>query len=99
MLRYNLKIGSTTGFTKVMVDILLEKAKEQGYTPDSSVAGDEVSRLAGIRMQWSSQVPNNMGFRPAPFMLYQNLCNLGVFPIESVSTVITRIAYSSMFRW
>ncbi|KAF4735625.1 hypothetical protein FOZ63_025702 [Perkinsus olseni] len=71
--KYNLKIGSTTGFTKVMVDILLEKAKEQGYSPDSSVAGDEV--------------PNNMGFRPAPFMLYQNLCNLGVYPIESVVKV------------
>ncbi|KAF4671711.1 hypothetical protein FOL47_001318 [Perkinsus chesapeaki] len=71
--KYNLQIGSTTGFTKVMVDILLEKAKEQGYIPDSSVAGDEV--------------PNNMGFRPAPFMIYQNLCNLGVFPIESVVKV------------
>jgi len=51
-----LKIGSTTGFTKCMVDILLEEAEKQGYSPDSSVAGDEV--------------PNNLGFRPAPFMLY-----------------------------
>jgi len=71
--KYKLKIGSTTGFTKVMVDILLAEAKKQGYVPDSSVAGDEV--------------PNNMGFRPAPFMVYQNLCNLGVFPISSVVKV------------
>lgn len=64
-----LKIGSTTGFTKVMVDVLLRDAKKQGYVPDSSVAGDEV--------------PNNMGFRPAPFMIYQNLVNLGIYPIEA----------------
>lgn len=68
-----LKIGSTTGFTKTMVDVLLRDAKKQGYEPDSSVAGDEV--------------PNNMGFRPAPFMVYQNLVNLGIFPIEAVVKV------------
>uniref|UniRef100_H2YCL5 Phosphonoacetaldehyde hydrolase n=1 Tax=Ciona savignyi TaxID=51511 RepID=H2YCL5_CIOSA len=70
---HQIKIGSSTGFTKVMVDVLLAAAKDQGYCPDSSVAGDEV--------------PNNMGFRPAPFMLYQNLNNLGVWPIHSVVKV------------
>jgi len=70
---YGLKIGSTTGFTKVMVDMLLSDAEKQGYTPDSSVAGDEVE--------------NNMGFRPAPFMIYQNLVKLGVYPIDSVIKV------------
>lgn len=70
---YRLKIGSTTGFTKIMVDKLLKDAKKQGYVPDSSVAGDEVE--------------NNMGFRPAPFMIYANLVKLGVFPIESVLKV------------
>jgi len=69
----NIKIGSTTGFTKSMVDILLRDARKQGYVPDSSVAGDEVI--------------NNLGFRPAPFMIYQNLLNLGVYPIESVIKV------------
>jgi len=71
--KYNMKIGSTTGFTKVMVDILLEDAENQGYKPDFSVAGDEVE--------------NNMGFRPAPFMIYKNLVNLGVYPISSVLKV------------
>jgi len=71
--KYKMKIGSTTGFTKVMVDILLRDAAKQGYTPDSSVAGDEV--------------PNNLGFRPAPFMIYQNLFKLGVWPIDSVIKV------------
>ena len=40
-----MKIGSTTGFTKSMVDVLLEDAKKQGYVPDASVAGDEVSTV------------------------------------------------------
>jgi len=70
---YKLKIGCTTGFTRVMVDKLLENAQQQGYYPDTTVAGDDV--------------PYNMGFRPAPFMVYQNLCNLGVFPIQSVVKV------------
>ena len=70
---YGLKIGSTTGFTKVMVDVLLDDAKKQGYVPDFSVAGDEVE--------------NNMGFRPAPFMVYKNMANLGVYPIQSVLKV------------
>ena len=71
--KYGLKIGSTTGFTKVMVDVLLNDAKKQGYVPDFSVAGDEVE--------------NDMGFRPAPFMVYKNLVNLGVYPIKSVLKV------------
>ena len=70
---YNVKIGSTTGFTKVMVDVLLKDAKKQGYEPDISVAGDEVE--------------NDMGFRPAPFMVYKNLVRMGVFPIQSVIKV------------
>lgn len=68
---YNLKIGSTTGFTKEMVDSLLSDAKAQGYTPDSSVAGDQVEN----------------GERPKPFMLYRNLELLNVNPIQSVVKV------------
>ena len=60
------------GFTKVMVDVLLEEAKKQGYTPDASVAGDEVVH----------------GARPNPFMVYRNLDLLGVTPIQSVVKVI-----------
>jgi len=70
---YNLKIGVTTGFTKPMVDILLREVKKQGLHPDTTVAGD--------------QVINNLGFRPAPFMIFQNLLNLGIHPIESVLKV------------
>jgi len=70
---YKMLVGSTTGFIESMVDVLLADAKKQGYVPNYSVAGD--------------QVENNMGFRPAPFMIYKNMVNLGVYPIESVLKV------------
>jgi len=41
--KYGLKIGNTTGFQRIMVDILLKDAAKQGYVTDISVAGDEVS--------------------------------------------------------
>jgi len=65
------KIGSTTGFVRSMVDILEEDAKKQGYVPDASVAGDEVVH----------------GARPRPFMVYRNLDLLDVSPIQSVVKV------------
>jgi len=37
-----LKIGSTTGFTSPMVEILKKSATRAGYTPDCYVAADEV---------------------------------------------------------
>lgn len=66
-----IKIGSTTGFTREMVAILEKAAIPQGYTPDCSIAGDDVEN----------------GSRPAPFMLYRNLDLMNVFPIQSVVKV------------
>ena len=66
-----IKLGSTTGFTRVMIDVLLEQAQKQGFCPDATVGGDEVTH----------------GTRPAPFMLYRNLEILNVHPIESVIKV------------
>lgn len=66
-----IKIGSSTGFTRPMVDILESAAKKQGYEPDASVAGDEVIH----------------GARPKPFMVYRNLDLLDVHPIQSVVKV------------
>jgi phosphonoacetaldehyde hydrolase len=68
---YGIKIGSSTGFVRSMVDILEEDAKKQGYTPDASVAGDEVEH----------------GARPKPFMVYRNLDMMDVHPIQSVVKV------------
>jgi len=69
--KQGIKIGSTTGFVRSMVDILEEDAKKQGYVPDASVAGDEVEH----------------GARPRPFMVYRNLDLLDVSPIQSVVKV------------
>jgi len=41
--QFNLKIGATTGFQRVMCDVLLAAAKKQGYVPDVNIAGDEAS--------------------------------------------------------
>jgi phosphonoacetaldehyde hydrolase len=69
--KQGVKIGSTTGFVRSMVDILEEDAKKQGYVPDASVAGDEVEN----------------GARPKPFMVYKNLDMLDAQPIQSVVKV------------
>jgi phosphonoacetaldehyde hydrolase len=66
-----IKIGSSTGFTRAMVDVLEKAAKKQGYVPDASVAGDEVAH----------------GARPRPFMVYRNLDLLDAWPIDSVVKV------------
>jgi phosphonoacetaldehyde hydrolase len=66
-----IKIGSSTGFIRSMVDILEADAKTQGYVPDASVAGDEVEH----------------GARPKPFMVYRNLDLMDVSPIQSVVKV------------
>ena len=69
--KQGIKIGSSTGFVRSMVDILEADAKEQGYVPDASVAGDEVEN----------------GARPKPFMVYRNLDLMDVHPIQSVVKV------------
>ncbi len=68
---YGVKIGVTTGFIRPMVDVLLEHARRQGFSPDCTVAGDEVAH----------------GARPRPFMLYRNLDLLDLHPIQSVVKV------------
>ena len=69
--KQGIKIGSTTGFVRSMVDILEEDSAKQGYKPDASVAGDEVTN----------------GARPSPHMVYKNLDMLNITPIQSVVKV------------
>ena len=45
-----LRFGSTTGYTRSMLDPVLAQAAEQGYRPDASVCPDEVS--AGRPAPW-----------------------------------------------
>jgi len=44
---YGLKIGSTTGFVRSMVNILLEESTKAGYNPDVTIAADEVPQVGG----------------------------------------------------
>jgi len=71
MQKQGIKLGSTTGFVRSMVDILEEESAKQGYKPDASVAGDEVIN----------------GARPSPHMVFKNLDMLGITPIQSVIKV------------
>ena len=63
-----IKIGVSTGFTRVMVDVLLKDVIAQGVTPDATVAGDEVVN----------------GARPAPHMVFKNLDLLDISDVKSV---------------
>ena len=45
-----LKIGSTTGYTRPMLDVLLRHANTQGYTPDCALCPDDVG--AGRPAPW-----------------------------------------------
>lgn len=67
---HGIKIGSTTGYIRSMMDVLMPVAAEKGYAPDFTVCPDEV--------------PNG---RPFPWMVYQNMMNLNVFPVEAVVKV------------
>ncbi|WP_195782641.1 phosphonoacetaldehyde hydrolase [Priestia megaterium] len=46
----NIKIGSTTGYTKKMMEIVAPKAKENGYSPDCYFTADDVK--AGRPYPW-----------------------------------------------
>ena len=63
-----LKIGSTTGYTRPMLDLLLPLAKAQGFSPDSAVCPEDVPG----------------GGRPEPWMCYLNAIRLAVSPLWTV---------------
>lgn len=63
-----LKIGSTTGYTRQMMDIVAPLAKENGYAPDCLVCPEDVGGRG----------------RPYPYMLWRNLENLGCQHIGNV---------------
>ena len=64
--RAGMKIGSTTGYTREMMEVLVPAACANGYCPDAWVSATDVP--AG---------------RPYPWMAYQNIIQLGVFPMEA----------------
>ena len=65
-----IKIGSTTGYTRELMEVVIPLAASGGYEPDVVVCSDDVS--AG---------------RPAPWMNFRALEQLGVYPLDSVLVV------------
>jgi len=63
-----IKMGVSTGFTRVMVDVLLKDVVAQGIVPDATVAGDEVEN----------------GARPSPHMVFKNLDLMNIDDVKSV---------------
>ncbi|MDR0596018.1 MAG: phosphonoacetaldehyde hydrolase [Clostridiales Family XIII bacterium] len=62
------RIGSTTGYTRAMMEVLLPVAAAAGYEPDCLVCPDDVGGAG----------------RPFPYMLWENLRRLGVESIADV---------------
>lgn len=65
------KIGSTTGYTDEMMEIVAPAAKEQGYAPDFMITPDGT---------------NGHG-RPFPYMVFRNMEALGVQSVAQVAKV------------
>jgi len=63
-----IKIGSTTGYTRQMMDIVAPLAKENGYAPDYLVCPEDVDGKG----------------RPYPYMIWRNLEALGCTHISEV---------------
>ncbi|CAM4341653.1 phosphonoacetaldehyde hydrolase [Paenibacillus endophyticus] len=57
-----LKIGATTGYTSTMLSIVANAAKDYGYEPDHWVTPDQVMDKG----------------RPYPYMIYENMKQLGL---------------------
>ena len=63
-----IKIGSTTGYTDEMMNIVSSKAKEAGYEPDACFTPDAT---------------NHFG-RPYPYMIFKNMQALNLSSVDSV---------------
>ena len=66
-----IKIGATTGYTDVMMNVVVPKAKELGYAPDCWFSPDST---------------NGMG-RPFPYMIFENMKTLKISSVEKVIKV------------
>lgn len=71
-----IKIGSTTGYTDEMMEIVVPAAKKNGYEPDLWVSPNSVG---------------NMG-RPYPYMIFKNMETLGVSSVKKVIKVGDTVA-------
>lgn len=66
-----IKIGSTTGYTDVMMQVVVPKAKELGYEPDCWFSPDSTGGMG----------------RPYPYMIFRNMEELNVSSVDKVIKV------------
>ena len=66
-----IKIGSTTGYTDVMMNVVVPKAKEMGYEPDCWFSPDSTGGMG----------------RPYPYMIFRNMEELKVSAVDKVIKV------------
>lgn len=72
ILRKNgIQIGSTTGYTDKMMDIVVPKAKENGYAPDFWFSPDSVEGMG----------------RPYPYMIFKNMATMKLQSVDQVVKV------------
>ena len=63
-----IRIGSTTGYTAAMMEVVTAEARKAGYEPDALVCPDETGGIG----------------RPYPYMLFRNLEKLGEMDVRRV---------------
>lgn len=68
---HGITIGSTTGYTDVMMEIVTACAKERGYEPDAWFSPDSVNKTG----------------RPYPFMIFENMKQLKISSVDRVIKV------------
>ncbi len=66
-----LHIGSTTGYTDAMMEVVTKRAEGQGYAPDAWFTPDSVGGLG----------------RPYPYMIYKNMRQFAISSVEEVVKV------------
>lgn len=66
-----IKIGSTTGFTASMMEVVTQEASKSGYRPDMVVTADDT---------------NGFG-RPWPYMVFENMRRLGLQDVRRIVKV------------
>ena len=57
------KIGSTTGYTRAMLDMILKPSAEQGYAPDCAITPDDVEPLTWALGQMGQAVSSSTYLR------------------------------------
>lgn len=67
----DIKIGSTTGYTKDMMAVLVPEAKKKGYSPDYLVTPTDVADFG----------------RPYPYMIFENMRQLQLSNVKKVVKV------------